>query len=48
MYESRIMKPIKTIKRGEGKERVIEGVDMIKIHYMHEWKYHNKTPLINT
>jgi hypothetical protein len=24
--------------------RVIEEVNMVKVHYMHVWKYHNETP----
>jgi hypothetical protein len=23
--------------------KVIEGVNLIKVHYMHIWKYHNET-----
>jgi hypothetical protein len=34
----------KTIKK---KERVIERMDLIKLYYMHMWKYHNKTLLYN-
>jgi hypothetical protein len=29
------------------KKRVTEGMNMIKVHYIHVWKYHNKTPLYN-
>jgi hypothetical protein len=28
-----------------GKGRVIEGANMINVHYMNAWKYHNETPL---
>jgi hypothetical protein len=28
-------------------KKVIEGVSMIKVHYMHLWKYHSETPLYN-
>jgi hypothetical protein len=35
----------------KGKEREhirkSNGVNLIKAHYMHEWKYHNETPLDN-
>jgi hypothetical protein len=33
--------------QGERKIREDEGVNMIKVHYMHVWKYHNKTSLYN-
>jgi hypothetical protein len=28
-------------------EREIEGMNLTKLHYMHIWKDHNKTPLYN-
>jgi hypothetical protein len=31
-------------EKGVGKERVIEGMNMIKKYYMHVWKYHNEVP----
>jgi hypothetical protein len=30
-------------KGGRGIERVKGGVNLVKVHYMNEWKYHNKT-----
>jgi hypothetical protein len=33
--------------QGERRIREDKGVDMIKVHYMHVWKYHNKTFLYN-
>jgi hypothetical protein len=35
-YENRITKHIQSVKSGEGDKKVIEGVGMIKVHYMHE------------
>jgi hypothetical protein len=29
------------------KEKKIVGVNLIKVHYKHVWKYHNETPLYN-
>jgi hypothetical protein len=29
---------------GVMRKRVMKGVNMIKVHYMHIWKYHNETP----
>jgi hypothetical protein len=33
----------------QGQRRITEdkGVNMIKVHYIHVWKYHNKTFLYN-
>jgi hypothetical protein len=47
-YENFIMKPTKTIKkekrRGkEVKKNNVEGLILIKVHYMHAYKYHNGT-----
>jgi hypothetical protein len=41
MYENRIMKPAKIVFKSEEGEykRVIEGVNLTKVHYMHEYKY---------
>jgi hypothetical protein len=33
-------------KKGEY-ERVVKGVNLIKVHYMHVWEYHNDMPLYN-
>jgi hypothetical protein len=33
--------------QGERRIREDKGVNMIKEHYMHVWKYHNKTSLYN-
>jgi hypothetical protein len=35
------LKIARKILKGDkgGKERVIEGVNMIKVYYMHAWKY---------
>jgi hypothetical protein len=38
---------IRDVKEERGIKRVIEGVNMIKVHYMHIWKCHNETPLYN-
>jgi predicted DNA-binding antitoxin AbrB/MazE fold protein len=47
MYENGIMKPVKIVfKRGKGMIRVIEGVNLIKVHYVQVWKYHNETPFV--
>jgi hypothetical protein len=27
--------------------KVIDGVNFVKVHYMHIWKYHNETHLYN-
>jgi hypothetical protein len=27
------------------KKRITEAVNLIKVHYMQVWKYHNETPL---
>jgi hypothetical protein len=43
MNEYRIIKPDKIDLKGYGKgekERVIEGVSLIKVHCMNVWKYH--------
>jgi hypothetical protein len=34
-------------KRGRGEEdkKAIDKANMIKVHYLHVWKYHNETPL---
>jgi hypothetical protein len=29
---------------GKVVRRVIEGMNMIKVHYMHAWKCHNESP----
>jgi hypothetical protein len=35
----------KRVKRGEGRgNRIIEGVDMIRVHYICIWKCHNEAP----
>jgi hypothetical protein len=49
MYEDKIMKPAKNcFKRGEGGfQRVIEGVNLIKTHCVHVWKYNNVLCTIN-
>jgi hypothetical protein len=47
MYENRKKKLVKNILNVGREERVIEGVNLIKVHYMHAWKYHNETPLYN-
>jgi hypothetical protein len=42
------MKPVKPVlERGERVERIIEGINLIKVYYMHVWKYHIETPLYN-
>jgi hypothetical protein len=48
MYKSRIMESINIFKGEErGQKRVTEEVNLIKVHYMHVWKYHNGTLLYN-
>jgi hypothetical protein len=42
MYENIIMKPIKIILKG-GIIKSNRGDDMIKVHYMHVWNYHNES-----
>jgi hypothetical protein len=32
---------------GEEDKTIIKGANLIKVHYMHVWKYHNETPLYN-
>jgi hypothetical protein len=42
------MKPINGRRqggRGRGDKKVIEGVNVLKVYYMHVWKYHSETPL---
>jgi hypothetical protein len=42
--ENRIMKPVKIIlKRGGGGEIIAEGVNFIKAHCRHVWRYHHET-----
>jgi hypothetical protein len=44
------MKSIKAIKRGGGRKadkRVMEGMNLSKVHHKYVWKYHNETPLYN-
>jgi hypothetical protein len=44
MCGKRIMKPVKNYLKKRGKEdmKVIKGVNLIKVHYMYVWKYHNE------
>jgi hypothetical protein len=45
MNKNSIMKLIKIVK-GEvkgGQEKVLDGVDIIRVHYMQVWKYYNET-----
>jgi hypothetical protein len=48
-YENRKMKPNKMFLKsgGRGDKKIIEVVNMIKVHYVHVWKYHSETPLYN-
>jgi hypothetical protein len=32
------------LKRGNRGEKKYRGVKMVKVHYMHVWKYHDKIP----
>jgi hypothetical protein len=41
------MKPIKILKKEGGDKNLLEGVNMIKVHFIHKWKYYNETPLYN-
>jgi hypothetical protein len=34
-------------EEGELKKSKRELIDLIKVHYIHIWKYHNETPLYN-
>jgi expansin (peptidoglycan-binding protein) len=43
MYENRITK---TVLKGEIRKNN-RRVNLIKVHYMYVWKYHNGTPLYN-
>jgi hypothetical protein len=38
------MKAIKIVKK-EGNQKSNKEVNMIRVPYMHVWKYHNKIPL---
>jgi hypothetical protein len=40
------MKLIKIIKKEQRVERVIDGVNLIQVYYMHVRKYHNETPFV--
>jgi hypothetical protein len=42
MYKNRIIKPIKVILKWKT-SKSNRGVNLIKVHYMHAWKYHNET-----
>jgi hypothetical protein len=44
MHENKIM--YSAAKGGMGDERIIKGMDLIKMCYMPEWKYHNATPFV--
>jgi hypothetical protein len=43
VYANNIMKPLTLFKKGQRKDdkKVIEGVNLIKVHFVHLWKYHN-------
>jgi hypothetical protein len=47
MYENRIIKPIKSILKGEGEEKTYKnskrGADLDQLHYIHMWKYYSET-----
>jgi hypothetical protein len=45
IYEDRTMEPIEIVLRKGGEEW--EGLDLIRLHYMHIWKYHSEMPLCN-
>jgi hypothetical protein len=47
IYEYRKMKPVKIVLRREEGDGMIQGVNLIGMHYMHVWKYHSETPLDN-
>jgi hypothetical protein len=49
MYENRTMKTYwNCSKKGEGRqERIMEGVNLTKIHCKHICKCHNETPVYN-
>jgi hypothetical protein len=45
-YQYRVMKSIKLFKKGRGEYLSIkEGLNLIKVHYMPIWKYHNEIHL---
>jgi hypothetical protein len=43
--KNRIMKHTKIILQRGKTRKSNRGVNTIKVHYIHIWKYHNKTPL---
>jgi hypothetical protein len=46
MNENQTMKPVETVlRRGEWGRGI--GVNLIEVHCMFVWKYHNETPLYN-
>jgi hypothetical protein len=49
MYENRSMKLVEIVlRRGEAEQGgVLEEINLIRVHCMHAWKYHYKTPLYN-
>jgi hypothetical protein len=43
MHEIRIMKPVKIIfKRGKNNNKIIGEINLIKVHCVHVWNYHNE------
>jgi hypothetical protein len=47
-YENRKMKPVIVFLKGGYRIRSSNRwVNMIKVHYMNVWKYHNEIPLHN-
>jgi hypothetical protein len=46
--ETRTIKHFKIVLKGDKwLERAIEGVNLIKVHYIHVWKYHNESSWYN-
>jgi hypothetical protein len=41
------MKPTKTVKKGGLRKSNIDGVSLIKVHYVYVFKYHNETSVYN-
>jgi predicted DNA-binding antitoxin AbrB/MazE fold protein len=47
LYENGTMKPVEIvlISEGNGCGRMMEGVNLTKVHYKYVWKCHNETPV---
>jgi hypothetical protein len=48
IYENKIIKPVNIVIKGmKEEERFIKGMNLIKVHYMNVWKYHNAAFVYN-